>query len=351
VDEVTVRGRRAGAAPAGTSGDLVTYLRVPMPPHRAAVLVGDLAEQLAALHAEGRAHGVLPAGVRVETADGRIRPVLVASGPGTAAGDIAAAGSVLAHLLGASGREGDRPSRPPGAPPQLWSLVVECLHTDPAARPTAALLSRRLRDAARDLLLGVAASPGTALPPPSRIPAYVPGPSTSDSAPPAGRRRVALVLAVAVAAVVVLSVGAATLLDVTGGGPVPAAMSPPPPELPKQPAPTSAPPPSRPPERRAPADPVEVCAPPRCAARATVHPGDGRLTVCDNAEDGHSGVAVVTRPDGTARTTVWASDGNGKCADAELRLPDGATVVVRACTGDRPTNRIERCGEPETVRT
>lgn len=139
----------------GQTTDLTAYVRAhaPVPPARAAVFVGDLTEQLAALHAEGRAHGPLERGVRVEMEPARARPFLVApAGSATPPDDVWGAGVLLAYLLGVPMAGGELPPRrPDGVPPQLWELLTACLDRDPAhrrgARPPAAC--RGPRPAAR----------------------------------------------------------------------------------------------------------------------------------------------------------------------------------------------------------
>jgi hypothetical protein len=214
---------------------------------------------------------------------------------------------------------------------------------DATARPTAAVLARQLRDTARDLLLDVVPTPAahsdesTTEVEVSSVPAYVPGhdPATRPGEPAerSRARRWVVVLVAALAAVVVGS-GATTvfeLYDQRGGAPPPT------------PPPTSS-------LTTEPPAPVEACAPPDCAARVTVEPG-GRVVVCDNSTDGLSGVAVVTSPALSEPMPMWASAGNGTCEDADLPVPAGAEITVEPCTGDRPTNRIVRCGDPVTVRT
>lgn len=135
-------------------------------PQRAALFAADLAEQLAVLHAEGRAYGPLDA-VHVETSEGRPRPVLAEPGElseaDSLADDVRAVGALLADLLDAQEAAGqDLPLRPDDVPDVLWSLVVACLNADPATRPTVAVLAQQLRNIARDLLLGVAPWPSLA---------------------------------------------------------------------------------------------------------------------------------------------------------------------------------------------
>ncbi|MFD0745827.1 hypothetical protein ACFQ1L_31355 [Phytohabitans flavus] len=199
------------------------YVRqhAPFAPHQAALFAAELAEQVAALHAAGRRPLRLDSDVRVEVHEGRVRPVIMASepeaGPHTRTDDVRALGGVLSDLLGAPPEpDGGLPPRPNGAPEALWSLLETAVAADPAARPTAALLARQLRDAARDLLLGVTPWPAAAgatneaLPASSLhevpVPGYVPVPGAVDDLPaPRGPgRRLAIGLA-AVATLVVLS--------------------------------------------------------------------------------------------------------------------------------------------------
>jgi hypothetical protein len=202
--------------------------QAPLAPQKAALFAADLAEQVAALHAEGRKPGPLDIGVRVETGGGRARPVIVESEietePHRQLDDVWVLGSLLADLLGAP-MTPDRspPPRPDNVPDALWSLVGAALATDPAARPTAAILARKLRDTARDLLLGVSpwpsatgvaepaagqpADPGMEVP----VPGYVPVAGTPLDLPPPTRsrrgRRLIIVLAAAATVAVLAAVG------------------------------------------------------------------------------------------------------------------------------------------------
>jgi hypothetical protein len=194
----------------------------PLAPQNAALFAADLAEQVAALHAEGRKPGPLENGVRVETGGGRARPVIVESEietePHRQLDDVWVLGSLLADLLGAP-MTPDRspPPRPDNVPDALWSQVGAALATDPSARPTAAVLARQLRDTARDLLLGVSPWPsatGVAQPAAddpgieAPVPGYVPvAGSTFDLPQPTRSRRGQrpVIVVVAAAAVVILA--------------------------------------------------------------------------------------------------------------------------------------------------
>jgi hypothetical protein len=300
--------------------DLATYLRahVPVPPASAAVFVCDLAEQLAALHAEGRAHGSLERGVRVEVGVSRAWPMIVSQGGvSTPADDVWEAGLLLAHLLGVSTEGAARlpARRPDEIPPQLWSLLIACLDRDPGNRPTASVLAAELRAAARDPLLGV--WPALAQPLEADTADYVPDQDDVEAQETAARRRPRLgsvLLAIAVVVLVGVGAAAATIGGSAGEGPLP---------------------------------PVTACAPPECAATASLQAG-GRLIVCDVRKDGHSGVAVYVRSDEPGEKAAWASHGTGTCVTHDTAAPPGVHITVKACTGERPTNRIVECGEPVT---
>ncbi|GII33383.1 serine/threonine protein kinase [Planotetraspora mira] len=214
-------GAVSPASPATERGMTGLYLRgylrshTPLAPRQAALFVADLAGQLAALHAEGKAHGALDAGVRVETADGHTRPVIVASGmPAGRTGrpdDVRAAGMLLAHLLGSqSDVESGAPQRAGNVPDVLWSLITACLEPDPAGRPTAANLARRLGDAATDLaqpaLTGAPLSSGPTADGGDSSPASVPRPGVTSEPTSPGRSR-GRSRTVAAAGVVLVGVG------------------------------------------------------------------------------------------------------------------------------------------------
>lgn len=148
-------GGRAALCPEVPGADLVTVgaARGPWDVGEVVTLVGAVAEALAVLHGAGLAHGdVAPANI-VLRPDGL--PVLVdllggrdeagtrgfaaperASGPATAPADVHALAAVGRHLLGA------------GAPDALRNLLAEAMDPDPARRPLAAELARRVADAA-----------------------------------------------------------------------------------------------------------------------------------------------------------------------------------------------------------
>jgi hypothetical protein len=303
--------------------DLATYLSAHplLPPADAAIFVRDLAEQLAALHAEGRAHGPLERGVSVEVGALRARPVIVApSGVSTPPGDVWRTGHLLARLLDVSIARGELPPRRPDeVPPQLWSLLVACLDRDPGNRPTAAVLAHQLGVAARDPLLGVwpalaAGTPGTMGP--ATVPDHLPVPDDEYS-PQTGRLRLRFV-PLAVAAVVLVGAGGATAAKIEGSSGEGSPALPP---------------------------PVPACAPPDCGATASLHPG-GRVIVCDAKKDGYSGVAMYSRSDQPGEQAVWASEGAATCVTHDIHARPGVQLAVKACTGERPSSRMVQCGEP-----
>jgi hypothetical protein len=65
-------------------------------------------------------------------------------------------------------------------------------------------------------------------------------------------------------------------------------------------------------------------------------------------QDGQSGVAVYVRSDEPGEKTAWASQGTGTCVTHDTQAPPGVQITLKACTGERPTNRIVECGEPVT---
>jgi len=200
----------------GAGQDLRTYLRehAPVPPHRAALLAASLADQLAIAHAEGRAYRDLgPETVSVVEPGVRVDAELVPRTDGAASADVRAAGVLLAQLLGATSGGG----RPEGAPAALWRVVESCTSGDSARRPSAALLARLLRDAARDLLLEVTPAAGAgpaAGPPPGYLPDRDAAPEPRPGRPSRRTGRVLLVAATMVLAIALA--GAGILLPAAG---------------------------------------------------------------------------------------------------------------------------------------
>jgi hypothetical protein len=383
--------------------DLTTYLRqhAPVTPQKAAAFAANVAEQLAAVHAEGRTLGPVHAGVRVELVNGVARPVVAPApqaGPGEpeAPDDVREVGQLLGHLLlGADATPGqDLRDRPDMAPDPLWSLIAGCLDEDPQARPTAAVLARQLRDTARDLLLGAAPwSVLTELPdatPPGAstgrvkapVPGFVPGLDSTDELAVLvrpRRRGVRLLAAASIAAVVLAAAGVAFAVSgsadknpsaadkspaaadkVPGGqaATAPIASTAPGPN-PTTPGPTTevARPPARSsptankpatPAPPAPASTSVACLPPDCAGRVTFQPQDAHLTVCDNKKDGFSAIGIYTRSDVSGEKQLWASNTFGTCADAKLGMRKGAKISFKACIGDHSENKIVACSEPVT---
>jgi serine/threonine protein kinase, bacterial len=199
------------------SVDLRTYVREngPLPPHRAALLVAELADHLVAVHAAGTAYGTIaPETVRVGR-DGSVwvpavRPVDPKQpDESLAAADVRSTGAILAELL--SGRAA-------GAPAALWAIVDTCAAPAPA-QPTATELAERLRDAVRDLLLDPAPTPPAGRKPgarPWRVPSLAPA---APGGLRSGRRRTVLLVGAAIVAGVVLA-GAGVLPLVAKGGSV-----------------------------------------------------------------------------------------------------------------------------------
>jgi hypothetical protein len=126
----------------GAGKDLRTYLseNAPLAPHRAALLVASLAEQMAAVHAGGRTYADVRAEtVRVDADSARVTvdsPVVALGGVGSAA-NVRAAGALLALLLG--GWPGGR--RPNGVPAELWRLVDACAGRAPPSSPAGSATS------------------------------------------------------------------------------------------------------------------------------------------------------------------------------------------------------------------
>ncbi|THA72360.1 serine/threonine protein kinase [Streptomyces sp. A0958] len=175
--------------------DLHRYLRDngPLTPVAAALLTAQIADALAASHADGVVHRDLkPANVLLSEPDGEMRPMLtdfgiarLADSPGltrthefvgtpayvapesaegrpqTSAVDIYGAGILLYELLtgrppfaGGTALEvlhrhlSEEPRRPGTVPAPLWTVVECCLSKDPDRRPSAESLARALRTVA-----------------------------------------------------------------------------------------------------------------------------------------------------------------------------------------------------------
>jgi hypothetical protein len=137
----------------------------PLPRERALLVAADIADALAALHADGLVHGGLAAESIVLAADERPHVVgagvaamqaaaLGAGAPGDRDGDLRALGAILYELLC-----GSQPDDPPRAPielvpdlsPAANGLVLSLLAADPQRPPPAAAVSLRLRELADDV--------------------------------------------------------------------------------------------------------------------------------------------------------------------------------------------------------
>ncbi|OEJ98165.1 serine/threonine-protein kinase [Streptomyces thermolilacinus] len=172
--------------------DLHRYLREngPLTPVAAALLTAQIADALAASHADGVVHRDLkPANVLLAERDGRMHPMLtdfgiarLADSPGltrthefvgtpayvapesaegrpqTSAVDIYGAGILLYELVtgrppfaGGTALEvlhrhlSEEPRRPSTVPAPLWTVIERCLSKDPDRRPSAENLARGLR--------------------------------------------------------------------------------------------------------------------------------------------------------------------------------------------------------------
>ncbi|MET9804023.1 serine/threonine-protein kinase [Streptomyces sp. NPDC006368] len=184
--------------------DLHRYIREngPLTPVAAALLTAQIADALAASHADGIVHRDLkPANVLLSERDGRMHPMLtdfgiarLADSPGltrthefvgtpayvapesaegrpqTSAVDVYGAGILLYELVtgrppfaGGSALEvlhrhlSEEPRRPSTVPGPLWTVIERCLSKDPERRPSAENLARGLRTVAAGI--GVHATP------------------------------------------------------------------------------------------------------------------------------------------------------------------------------------------------
>jgi serine/threonine-protein kinase len=214
--------------------DLHRYLREngPFTPVAAALVTAQVADALAASHADGIVHRDLkPANVLLADGPDGMRPMLtdfgiarLADSPGltrtqefvgtpsyvapesvegrpqTSAVDIYGAGILLYELTTGSTPFGsgtalevihrhlrEQPARPPSMPDPLWSVVERCLRKRPEERPGAESLARALRTVASGIGAGATAEQATAAMGVAGMLAPDPAPATvPDSPSPAG---------------------------------------------------------------------------------------------------------------------------------------------------------------------